>query len=152
MAAARESQFVLLDEFDRFFRIGQAGVAFIDRDVFFHAAQLPEFGLDADAFGVRPIHHAFCDRDIFFKWLVAGVDHDRTVKPRVDAIVAGGFVSMIEMDGENGFREHLSARADNGLEHALISVAARAFGKLNDKWRLALDVAAEKVRATVPCY
>ena len=39
----------LLDEFDRFVRIGQAGVAFIDLDVFLDAAELAELRFDADA-------------------------------------------------------------------------------------------------------
>ncbi len=94
-----------LHEFDRFLRIRERGMAFVHLDVLFDPAQLPELGFDADAFGVRAIHHALCDRDVFLKRLVARVDHDGTVKPRGDAIVAGLLVSVIEMDGKNDRRE-----------------------------------------------
>ena len=39
----------LLDEFDRFVRIRQAGMSFIHLDVFLDAAELAKLGLDADA-------------------------------------------------------------------------------------------------------
>jgi hypothetical protein len=37
---------------------------------------------------VRPLDHPFGDGHIFFKRLVAGVDHHRDVKVRVDAVAS----------------------------------------------------------------
>ena len=134
----------LLYELHRFIRIGQGSVTFIDRDVLLHPAELAQFGLDADAFLVRAIHHAFGDGDIFGERLVARVDHDRTVKTRVNAIVAGLLVTMIEMHGKDRVLEHFFRRADQRLEHPFVGVLPRAFRKLDNERRLALHVAAEQ--------
>ena len=47
-----------LHEFHRFVRIRQAGVPFVDFDVFFHAAEHSQLRLHADAFGVGAIDDA----------------------------------------------------------------------------------------------
>jgi hypothetical protein len=90
------------------------------------------------------VDEAFADRDVFLKWLMARVDHDRAVKTRRDAVVTGFLVAMIEMHGENGVRKHSLGRADHRFEHALVRIFSRAFGKLDDEWRFALDVTAEE--------
>ena len=99
---------------------------------------------------MRAIDHAFGDGDVFVEWLVARVDHDRAVKARIDAIVTGLFVAVIEMHGENGFGKNLFGGADDRFEHALVGVFARAFGELDDEGRLALDAAAEQAQSSVP--
>ncbi len=127
----------LVDEFDGLVRVGQAGVAFVHLDVFLHAAELAEFGLDADALGVGALDDALGDGDVFVEIVVAGVDHDRRIKAAVDAVVAGFLVAVVEMDGEDRLGENDLRRADDGFEHALVGVFARALGKLDDEGRLA---------------
>ncbi len=133
-----------LDELDSLIGIGQAGVAFIDFDVFLDAAEHAELGFDGDALGVGAVDDAAGDGDVFVKVFVRGVDHDRAVEAGVDAVVASLLVAVIEMDGEDGFRENLLGGADDGFEHALVGVITRAFRKLDDEGRLALHVAAEE--------
>ena len=87
------------------FGVGELGIGLADRDVFFDAAELAEFGLDADALGVRRVDDALGDRDVLLERLVAGVDHDGAVEPALDAVVAGLLVAVVEMDGEDGVRE-----------------------------------------------
>ena len=111
MAQASESQPVCFDEALRFGGIGQAGVAFLDLDVLLDAAEHAEFGLDADALGVGAIHDALGDRDVLVERIVRGVDHHRAVKARVDAVVAGLLVAVIQMHGEDGVREDLARRS-----------------------------------------
>ena len=77
---------------------------------------------------------------------VARIDHDRAVKARIDAIVTGLFVAVIEVHGENCFGKNLLRRANHRFEHPLVGVLAGAFGELDDKGRLALDVAAEQAQ------
>ena len=48
------------------------------------------------------------------------------------------------MNGEDSIRENFSGSANDGLEHPLIGVTARAFRELDDEGRLALDAAAEE--------
>ena len=95
-------------------------------------------------FGVGAIDDALGDGDVFVEGLVAGVDHDRAVEAGVDAVVAGLFVAVIEMHGEDGLGENLFRRADDGFEHALVGVFPRAFRELDDEGRLALHAAAEQ--------
>src|ERR1700730_1803914 len=66
----------LFDKLDRFVWIGQAGMTFIDLDVFLNATEHSELGFDANPFRMRAIDHAFCDLDILLKGLMTGVDHD----------------------------------------------------------------------------
>ena len=67
-------------ELDRFLRICERGMAFVHLNILFDTTELSEFSFDADAFCVRAIHDAFCDGDVFFERLVAGIDHDRAIK------------------------------------------------------------------------
>jgi hypothetical protein len=53
-----------LDELLRFSGIGQAGVAFVDLDVFLDPAEHAELGLDADALGVGAVDDALGDGDV----------------------------------------------------------------------------------------
>jgi hypothetical protein len=48
----------LFDEVFGFDGVGEAGITFLNFDVFFDAAEHTEFGFDRDAFGVRPIDDA----------------------------------------------------------------------------------------------
>jgi len=54
-----------------------------------------------------------------------GIDHHGAEEPRVDAVVAGLLVAVVEMDGEDGLGENLSGGPDDRLQHAL-SVYLRA--------------------------
>src|SRR4030095_4012258 len=119
-------------------------MALVHFNVFLHAAKLAQLRLDADALLVSALHDAFRDSDVFFKRLVAGVDHDRAVEPGIDAVIAGLFVAMIEVNGKNRVAKHLFGGADQGFEHPLVGVFPRALRKLDDKWRLALHIAAEQ--------
>ena len=58
---------------------------------------------------------------------MARVDHDRAVETGVDAVVAGLLVTMIQMHGEDRFRENLLRGANDRFEHALVGVITRAF-------------------------
>jgi hypothetical protein len=122
-------------------------VFFVHANIFLHPTEHAELGFDADSFRMRAIDHAFRDRDIFLKRLVAGVDHDRAVKPGVDAVVARLFVTMIKVHRENGFGENSFRCANDRLEHAFVRVFACAFRKLNDKRRFALPIAAKQAQA-----
>ena len=144
MAQASESQPVCLDEALRFGGIGQAGVAFLDFDVFLHAAQHAQFGLDADPLGVGAVHDALGDRDVLVERIMRGVNHHRTEKAGINALVAGLFVAVIQMHGEDGFREDLLGGADDGFEHALVGVFPGAFRDLDDERRLAVQAAFEQ--------
>ena len=97
-------------------------MSFIDLDVLLDASELTELRFDADAFGVRPFHDALGDRNVFIERLVARVDHDRTVEPGVDAIVAGFLVAMVKMDGENSFGKHLFGGPDHRFQHPLVGI------------------------------
>src|SRR6266480_7800248 len=119
-------------------------MSFIYLDVFLDAAQHSQFGLYADAFGVRAIDHTLCNRNVFLKRFTTSVDHDRAIKPGVDAVVTGFFVSMIEMHSENCIRKHLFGGANHRLEHAFVGIFSGALGELDDERRPALDVAAKE--------
>ena len=123
MATASESQPLRCDEFGRLGGIGQAHAA---DDVFLDAAELAQFGLDHDPLGMGPVHHAAGDLDVLRQRLVRGVDHHRTIKTAVDAIVADVFRAVVQMDGENDLRKDLVGRADHGLQEAFVAIAAGA--------------------------
>ena len=86
-----------------------------DVNVFFHAAEHAQFGLDRDALFVGPLHDAPGGGDIFIERLVRGVDHHRRVKPTVDAVVADFFGAVIQMDGEDRLGKHIFSGADHDL-------------------------------------
>src|SRR5437667_12819323 len=89
--------FRLFDELHRLVRIRQASVPFIYFDIFFYAAQPPDLGFNADAFGMRLVHNAFCDRDILFKRLMAGIDYKRAMTPAGGAIRTRLFDAILHM-------------------------------------------------------
>src|SRR5579862_478097 len=134
------------DELDRLRGVRQAGVAFIHLDVFLHSAEHAEFRLDAYARRVRAIHDALGYGHVLLERFVAGVDHHRTVKARLDAVVARLLVAMVQMHREDRLGDNLFRGADDGFEHALVGVFARAPGKLDDERSLAVDAAAEEAR------
>src|ERR1041384_1316566 len=133
-----------LDEFPSFVGVGQASVAFVYFNVFLDAAEHAEFGFHTDALGMRAVGNAPGDGDVFVECLVAGVDHDRAVEARVDTIVAGGFITVVEMDGEDGFGKNLFGGANDCFEHPFVGVSAGAFRELDNEGRLTLDAAAEE--------
>ena len=134
----------LLDEVFGLEGIREARVAFLDIDVFFDAAEHAEFGLDGNALGVRAIDDALGDCDVLVERVVRRVDHDGAEETGIDALVAGLLVAVVEVDGVDRVREDHAGGADDGLEHALVGVAARALGDLDDKRRLRLDSTLEE--------
>ena len=117
-------------------RIGQAGIAFLDLDVLLDPAQHPELGLDGNVLGVGPVDDPLGDGDVLGERIVGGVDHDRAVEARIDAIVAGLLVTVVQVDRVDRRRKDLLGGQDDRLEHALVGVLARAFGDLDDEGRL----------------
>jgi hypothetical protein len=51
---------------------------------------------------------------------------------------------VVEMHREDAFGENFRGGADNGLDHALVGIAASALGKLDDERRLCLGGALEE--------
>ncbi len=90
------------------------------------------------------IHHPFGDGDVGRKIFVAGVNHHRTVKAALNAIVTGFFIAMIQMNREYGFREDLVRCSYHRLEHTLVGVRTRSLADLNDKGCFTLQVAAKQ--------
>ena len=109
-------------ELDGFFRVGQEGATLVDLHIFFHPAKPPQLGFDAQAFSVCAFDHPFGDGHVFFKGLVAGVDHHRTVKARFNAIVTGGLVAMVEVHGKHGLRENFLGLSNDNFQHPFVGV------------------------------
>ncbi len=129
----------LLDEVLGLVGIGEGGVAVLDLDVLLDAAEHAELGLDARGpWRGRASTTRLVIATFFVERLVRGVDHHRAVEARLDAVVAGLLVAVVEVDGEDGLGKDLARRADDGLEHALVGVFARALGDLDDEGRLRL--------------
>src|ERR1700730_384798 len=122
-------------------------MAFVDFDVFLDTAQPAKLGFDADPFGMRFVDDALGNGNVLLERFMAGVDHDRAVKPGSDTVVACFLVAVIKVHGKDRFGKHSFGRADNRFEHALVSIFTSAFGKLNDEWRLALHIAAKQAEA-----
>jgi hypothetical protein len=109
--------------------------------VFFYTAEHAQFGFNHDAFGMGSIDNAFCDGDIFFVGVAAGIDHDRAVKTGVDTIVAGFFVAMIKMDSEDRFRVNLISSTDQASEEQFICKASCTFADLDNERCLRIKIA-----------
>ena len=73
------------------------------------------------------INYPFRDRDVFLERFVTGINHNRTVKTGIDAIVTGLFIAMIKMDGENCIRKNLFRRSNHGFEHTFVGVTSGPF-------------------------
>jgi ABC-type sugar transport system ATPase subunit len=69
---------------------------------------------------------------------MACIDHHRTVKARIDTLVASLFIAMIQVDGEYRLRINLARRPDHCFEHPLVSIFPSPLRNLNDKWRLGI--------------
>src|SRR6266496_4061223 len=128
-------------------------MSFIYLDVFLDAAQHSQFGFYAHAKGISVeaelgmlggVDHTLCNRNVFLKRFMTGVDHDRAVKPGVDAVITGFFVSVIQMYSENCTRKHLFGGANHRLGHAFVGIFSGALGELDDERRPALDIAAKE--------
>ena len=120
----------LLNEFSRLFRIRQLDAS---DDVFFNAAELSEFRFDDDALGVSAIDDALRNIDVLRELFVRSVDHDGAIETGIDAVVADVFSAVIEVDGEDRFREDLVGGADHAFEEVLIGVGTSAAGNLDDE-------------------
>ena len=62
------------------------------------------------------------------------------VKAAVDAVHTGRFITMVEMNRKNRFRENLIRGADHCFQHPLVSISPGTFGYLDDKRRFALKI------------
>ena len=119
-------------------------VTFLDFDVLLDAAEHAEFGFHRKTLGVGLLDDALRDGDVLIEGIVRGIDHDGAEEARIDALVAGLLVAVVEMDGVDRLREHIARRADDGLEHALVGVLPRTLGKLDDERGLGLDTTLEQ--------
>jgi hypothetical protein len=115
--------------------------------VLLDALEDAEFGLDHQALGVGGVHDALGDLDVLFERLVGGVDHDRAVDAALDAVHAGRFVAVVQVDGEHGVGEDLVGRLEHDLEHPFMRVRTSALGDLDDEGGLAAHVPLEKAHA-----
>ena len=113
-------------------------------DVFLDALELAEFSLDDEALGVGGVDDALGDLDVLLVGEGRGVDHDGRIDAGVDAVHAGLFVAVVQMDREDGFGEDLVGRLHHGLEHLLVGVLAGALGELDYERGLGADVALEE--------
>lgn len=120
----------LFDEFGGLGRVGQFDAA---DDVFFNAAELAEFGFDDNAFFVRAVDDAFRDFNVLREFFVRSVDHDGAVEAAVDAVVADFFGAVVEVNGEDSFREDFIGGADHAFEEVFVGVGASAAGDLDDE-------------------
>ena len=88
------------------------------------------------------IRHHFQDHvDIFGQRIFRSIDHHGRIKAGIDAVVAGGFVAVIEMNRIDRVGVHRARAADDGFDHGAARILARALGNLNDERRLRLKVA-----------
>jgi hypothetical protein len=101
---------------------------------------------DAQAFGVSVLDHPLCDGHVLLKGLVAGIDHHRAVKARLDAIVTGGLVAVVEVHGKDGIRVNFLGLSNDDFQHPFVGVFPCAFRKLNDEGSLRIDAAFEQAQ------
>ena len=105
-----------LDEFLSLLRIGQTCVGFINIDVFLNTAEHSELSFDGDADSMRTINNTLGDSDVLFEVFVGCIDHDRAVEARVNTVVAGLFVTMVEVNSKDSFRVEGVRGADHRLK------------------------------------
>src|SRR5207248_316645 len=103
------------------------GMTFIHCDVFFNASQHSQLRFHTDALGMSAINYPLRDCDVLRERFVTGINHNRTVKTGVYAIVTSLFIAMIKMDGENGVWKNLFGRSNHSFEHTFIRVAPGPF-------------------------
>jgi hypothetical protein len=132
-----------LDEFASLLRVGQFGVGFADGNVFLNTPEHAQFRFDNNAFGVGGVNNTPGDCNVFFKGMAAGVNHDRAVETGVNAVIAGSFIAVVQVNREYGFRIDFVSGADQTLKENLIGVAASSLADLNDEGCLRVEVAAE---------
>lgn len=128
-----------------FFGVGECGVVVFDFDVFFDVVEYVEFGFDGDVFGVGFFDNAFGDFDVFFEWVVGGVDYYGVEEVGVDVVVVGGFVIVVEVDGENGFGEDFVGGVDDCFEYVFVGVVVCVFGNLDDERCFGVDGVFEEI-------
>ena len=69
----------------------------------------------------------------FAQRLVRGVDHHRAIEAALDAVVAGLFGAVVQVDGEDRLGKDLVGRADHGLQKPLVGIAPGPAGNLEDE-------------------
>src|SRR5512133_2983839 len=90
------------------------------------------------------IHHTLGDRNVLIKGLAGSINHHRGVETAVDAVVAGLFIAVVEVDGENSFREGLVSRADEAFNHDLVGIRTCTLANLDDEGGGAVNAAAKQ--------
>ena len=105
-----------LDEFLSLLRIGQTCVGFINIDVFLDAAEHSELSFDGDADSMRTINHTLGDSDVLLEVFGGCIDHDRAIEARVNTVVAGLFITMVEVNSKDSFRVEGVRGADHRLK------------------------------------
>src|SRR4051794_13574978 len=95
---------------------------------------------------MRPFHDSPGDRDIFFKRLVTRIDHYRTVKSGLNALIASLFIPVIQMDGKYCIRMDLFGGSNHRLEHAFVRIASGTFRNLDDEWCLRFHTSTKKTQ------
>jgi hypothetical protein len=84
-----------LDEFASLLRIGQFGIGFVTETCSSTPPSMPILLRQRCPWrGLRQQHAG--DGDVFFKGMAAGVNHDRAVETGVDAVIAGGFIAVVQ--------------------------------------------------------
>jgi hypothetical protein len=136
-----------LDELPGLAGIGELGVGFADRHVFFHAAELSELGLDRDPASVGRVHDPAGDGDVRVQILVARINHHGAVETALDAIHARFLVTVVQVHGEDGLRKDLVSTPDQAFEHHLVRVRPGPLADLDDEGSLAIEVATEQPHA-----
>src|SRR5438045_4510267 len=132
--ADRRSQRIapgLFYKLDGLVRIRKAGMSFVHFDVFFDPTQHSQLRFDADTLRVGALNYALGDGHVFSKRLVTRVNHHRTVKARVDAIIAGLLIAVIELDGENCVGYNILLGPRGSLEPAVAGRTRPTLGQLD---------------------
>ena len=83
------------------------------------------------------------DGDVLIEVFMGCIDHDRAIKARVDAVIAGLLITVVKVYSKNGFRIEGVRGADHGLEEGLVGIAACTLAQLDDEWSLGVDGSAE---------
>src|SRR6266403_1367177 len=103
-------------------------MAFVNFNIFLDPAKHAELGFDTDTSGMRAIDDALGDFNVLLERFMAGIDHDRAVEARFDAIVATFLVAVIEMNGKNGLGKYSLGRPNHRLEHPFIGILSGPLG------------------------
>ena len=123
--------------------ISQTSVGFIHIDIFLDTAKHSELSFDGDANSMCTLDNTLGDRNVLFEVFVGCIDHDRAVEARVNTVIAGLFITMVEVNSKDSFRVEGISRADHRLEECLVGISACTLAELDDEWSLGVDASAE---------